>query len=572
MHRDLQKTRPAVGKGATARSRWALPLTALAVIGVAVAFRMWRLGNIPGINGDEAWYGVQAVKMSRGVFDTFRTPSGLPLNPFYIGPLTVLHFVFEPSFTLLRSVAVASGVLALVVNFFFCRRVLGRTTAWFSTMILATLPINIAYSRFGWDQSQGLLFTLPVIYCSLAASRGRSGWWKWLLAGTLAQIAAMIVHPTNVFVAPFLLVATVIAKSAKPPHGERGHGPWRVFPFLLLVLAAGAIVGAVLRGQQETAQFFVNVERLFTGVTVYRYITGSFREIDIIPRTFDAFDMVGSLIFIAMFGLLARFVWKRGRRAELCLLTGSLSSVIGMFLIVQAEQIGPHFERYAICLIAPLSLLISRAVAVRFQSSSQPRVWLLAFSAACGILLTTFASNYFVHFLRTGGRSHAAFRTGEFEPKEAVVRYRVDKNFWFVHAPSGYSTAWPEWKHADYWIVCDGWWTYWPIAYLAERYDNIHVVSSNELAMTPAFESALERGDVMFVFVQGGEDESKAMARMNEFVGDDQQRLFMRGSPFTYAEDEVLAVYTVRRKKPAPKPAPKPGQQGASAQPESSSE
>ncbi len=93
-----------------------------------------------------------------------RTPTGNWLNPFFFAPLVALHALVEPSFELLRITPFASGLLALVVNFFLCRRAFDLRTATISTVALAVLPINIAYSRFAWDASQSLLFTLPVVY------------------------------------------------------------------------------------------------------------------------------------------------------------------------------------------------------------------------------------------------------------------------------------------------------------------------------------------------------------------------------------------------------------------------
>ena len=61
-----------------------------------------------------------------------------------------------------------------------------------STVVLAVLPINIAYSRFGWDSSQSLLFTLPVVHLSLLAIRGPQGR-RWLAGAAAALAAATLV-------------------------------------------------------------------------------------------------------------------------------------------------------------------------------------------------------------------------------------------------------------------------------------------------------------------------------------------------------------------------------------------
>jgi len=93
---------------------------------VAVLLRSLDLGNIPGINGDEAWSGVQALRMLRGDPIDWRTPTGNPINFFFILPLVGLHAVLPASFWLLRIVPLVSGLLALAANYFLCRRAVRR--------------------------------------------------------------------------------------------------------------------------------------------------------------------------------------------------------------------------------------------------------------------------------------------------------------------------------------------------------------------------------------------------------------------------------------------------------------
>ena len=93
-----------------------LLLNALALVLAAVWLRGQALGNIPGVNGDEAWYGVEAWRMLHGQAAGWHTPTGNPLNPLLVGPLALLHLWLPPSIVLLRSVALASGLAALAVN------------------------------------------------------------------------------------------------------------------------------------------------------------------------------------------------------------------------------------------------------------------------------------------------------------------------------------------------------------------------------------------------------------------------------------------------------------------------
>ncbi len=190
---------PLVGRHAqSARTGW-LVFNGTVLLIVAVALRAWHLGNIPGVNGDEAWSGVQAARLLAGESVAWRTPHGNPLNLFLVLPLAALQAIFPPSFTLLRLPSLASGLAALLANYLLCRRAFDSRTATISTLFLALLPIDIAYSRFAWDASQSLLATLFVLYLPIAHCRRRgdtaslSGW------AMLALALAIYIHPTNVF-------------------------------------------------------------------------------------------------------------------------------------------------------------------------------------------------------------------------------------------------------------------------------------------------------------------------------------------------------------------------------------
>lgn len=146
---------------------------ALAMCGLAMFFRFWRLNSIPGLNGDEAWYGMRAFEILSGSellrdSSIWFTPTGNPINPFYMVPSVVLVSMTEPSITALRLPALISGIAALALSFTMCRRVLDPAVATLSTLILTILPVNIPYCRFGWDTSQTLLASVPVVFFAIS--------------------------------------------------------------------------------------------------------------------------------------------------------------------------------------------------------------------------------------------------------------------------------------------------------------------------------------------------------------------------------------------------------------------
>ena len=187
----------------------------MAILAVAIWLRLWKLGNLPGVNGDEAWSGVQALRFLSGESVAWRTPTGNPLNLFHFGPLVILHAWLPPSFGLLRSVAAASGLAALAVNFWLCRKSYDGATAVATTMLLAALPINVAYSRFAWDASQSLLATVLAMHASLIAVRQPDFRRRATAWAILAFGAAVWIHPTNVFIAPLVAVCLAYAWRAE---------------------------------------------------------------------------------------------------------------------------------------------------------------------------------------------------------------------------------------------------------------------------------------------------------------------------------------------------------------------
>ncbi len=76
---------------------------------VAIAVRIVALDRLPGINGDEAWYGVNVNVLLEGGTPFLQTPSGNFLNPVHSLPLLLLSLFTEPSFLVLRVPEVCWG-------------------------------------------------------------------------------------------------------------------------------------------------------------------------------------------------------------------------------------------------------------------------------------------------------------------------------------------------------------------------------------------------------------------------------------------------------------------------------
>ena len=342
----------------------------VAILLVAVFFRIWKLGNVPGVNGDEAWCGVVAVQILRGEPIAWSTPTGNPLNPFFFGPQLLLHALLPPSFTLLRIPAVASGIAVMGLNYWLCRKAFGRRVAVISSLMLAVLPINIAYSRFAWDACQSVLAVTIVMYTATVAAADRRHSKRSSIIALIALGAAVLVHPTNVFIAPL----SVLLLGYRWREELSGTIQWLVTgrPKWLALLAVVTIsvgliwmmlpwverVSAHVIHPSAVGEFVHLYGRLFSGTTVYEFISGV-HSTDA-PSTFLAGQWL-DLAFWAQLLLLGygvrRRIVERPRAVEKCVLLGYASSLIGFYLIAGPQALSPHFERYGMCLIAPGCLL-----------------------------------------------------------------------------------------------------------------------------------------------------------------------------------------------------------------------
>src|SRR6188472_146716 len=161
------------------------------LLGTAIWFRLLRLASVPGLSGDEGWWGVQALAWLAGRPYEPRTTSGNPIDLFFLVPV-------------------------------------------------ALLPTAIAHSRICQDPSQSVFWSGLVVYLALLGVKERDAAGRWLAAAIVLFPVALWTHPTNVFVAPFLLLPIVAPLAARMPASRRAR--IGVAVATAAALAAGLIV------------------------------------------------------------------------------------------------------------------------------------------------------------------------------------------------------------------------------------------------------------------------------------------------------------------------------------------
>ena len=500
---------------------------AVALLAVAVWFRCWDLGSVPGVNGDEAWSGVMAERLLHGQCVPLRTPTGNALNPFFFAPQVLVHRFIDPSFTALRIPALASGLAALLLNFWLCTRAFGPRLAWTTTLIHAVLPTNIAYSRFAWDASQSLLFTLPVMYAGVLAQREPHNRQRWSWIGLFSVAAAVIVHPCNLFVAPFLALHLAVAWHEHALAWWRSPVVRRIGLPLLTVMSVVVAwpvlprVAANIGALENYTAFVQRFGDLFTGATIYEYISGSL---------VSARESSGSAVRIGLESLsivvagLASFALfnsiRRGKSAaDAWLVAGWAASVAGFFAVAGPSAIAPHFERYAICLVAPTVLLLGRALdwwmrpTTQLSAATAPMLLV-----AAAFVLSTFKSQYFHEFKQYGGRSHLTFRTAASEPKQQAMHLIAQ-----AREPG-----------LPLLIQTSEWWLYWPLQYLAYAHNDVKVELRSPDDPRPLDQQALvemETWIVEFAAEEAGWRVQRAWAAMgsNHASGAEQYSIYDAG-------------------------------------------
>ena len=526
---------------------------AIVMLAVAVWLRCDSLGNIPGINGDEAWYGAQAIEWLRGEPVRWQTPPGNPLNPFFFLPVALVHLGLGPSAVALRAAALISGLAALAVNWLLCRRVFDRRTAVVSTLVLAVLPIDIAYSRFAWDASQSVLACLPVVYCSLGALRFPERYDRLLAWAIIAQVVAVWVHPTNIFAGGAIAVAVAWRTRrtlSQPGARVSRHRIARAAAIaglagLALAIWTGRIAGnpgtsriAGIDDLRETlspaglSQCAVLYAQLYSGEAIYQYVAGSQSWLhwphDAVRGGWSADAAVcwlllaGSLILLSARERLGASVnhgrlpvsdqpspraprnvvplpkseGSHGPASDRPLVAAWLLQLAAFVALAGHLGMVPGQERYAMCLIPMGVLILARGLVA--MSRRRPRLWTAAAVAACLLgwfLLADFHEHYVRFVQRTGGDAHRTLRTAAVEPKQAAIEYIV------AGRASGPG-----------WIVASEWWNYQPLRYLAMCEADLHVVTPKQAAEVEEFASALASGRVWYVEFDGSDGLAGARA------------------------------------------------------------
>ena len=452
-------------------------LTVVTVVAIGAAVRLIALDRLPGINGDEGWYAVNAQEYLAGRAYFSETPSGNFVNPFHSGLVLVALLVFDPTLLVLRLPAALWNLLLIALAYPLLAPPLGKRAALLATAVLCISPPLVAQARIGWDPSSPPFFSLLAM---AAALRDRP------VLAALAGLAGIAAHPSAIFLAP---VAGIVWLH----HGVRYYTAlplrWRGVVRLLLAAggAAGLIAGFFVARRMAHSGLLSSIEtvvarvaspaswmdtglgfvRLFSGVTTALDFSG---PID--PRLLQFSDLV--VIAAAVAAIVVAWTTRRAAPPpwSAWLLAAVGVGLIAYHVVAGPQSLQPGFERYATCLIVPIAILCG--VTLDALVGRARRLGNAASAVLWSTLALVLAVGYFVPLAARGGDGphHEAYRTGAEEPKLAAFR--------FIERDSRGLTPVA--------VFAQDWWLYWPIRYLASPVqDRIKVepLGSQGLALFP---------------------------------------------------------------------------------------
>ena len=416
------------------------------IVATALYFRGYALGTLPGLIGDEAWYGVQAQRLLEGADIGLRTPTGNVPGLIQMGSLVLLHSLFQPSALLLRLPTFLSSLAAIAVCYSIGRRFFGPAAGMAALLLMACLPVNIAYARLGWDPSHAPLLVLIATHAVLAGRR---------LLAALVFALALSNHPAAVFTAPFLTLAFLGFDLAS--KGCAAFPRAIAFAAMLGLAILGSLIWSPNAGHYlhpshivgrlfhpvAWAEFALGFGRLLSGDTIYIFIAGQG-----LGAWQAAIDVAFILAMVALIAGGSVHVFRNRDWQFAGILFGWLISLVLLFLIGGTDVVRPAFERFVVPMVPVTALTIAVLVERLSRDKMRKQVFHAALAAICVALLAGFWSHYLRPLERGENRPNPSLWVGLPQLNPIAARHIL-----------------ADVRDHDALVIAEDWWSYWPIAY-----------------------------------------------------------------------------------------------------------
>jgi hypothetical protein len=362
----------------------------------AILLRLFALGNIPGLLGDEAWGYAQVQLFLKGIDYTLITPSGRLYSPIHALIIYITRAA-EPFW--IRFPAFLQGSITAVISYNQFKKITSKDTALISALILSTFPVHFLYSRYAWECSLIPLFGIFITKFILEKC--------WIKAVALILISFPLVHPTMIFFLPPLLL---------PFYNElkdKNLLPKLIYQIIfacILIIAAGLYV------------FFHDMPiyiPTFEGFMKYTLGVSDFWSGTIIsqkPKNY--FILIFNLIFLSCVISLSVLHFKKFKKFEKKFFIGMGISLFLLFLLRSVTPVIAGHERAILFSGVPLCLYLGLLLS-HFRWGKIVGMFLSVVYIGIIVFL------YFAPFLETGGQGIQT-HTGPEDPKYAATKWVLE--------------------------------------------------------------------------------------------------------------------------------------------------
>lgn len=451
-------------------------LSILLLAGVSLVFRFLDLGRVPGINGDEGWYGVQVERRLAGEPYARQAPTGVLVDPFQPPTEALLIRLFGPSFLVLRLPVAIWQCVGLLAVLFLHRWVYGDwLEAALVALLLSAMPMHMGYSRFSWAPSYLLSTAALVLYPALRGTEHGIERWPILLLAAGA-ILSMWSHLTAVMCVALVLaaVATTGRRKLAELFRERRCIAAIIALLMLAVVAGGFLALCNISGRdpltfiasaaQSVQTLSGNPSEALSSVTIIGDLVSGRRAFQYFAGLPDTSGLIESRIALVAVIVATITLLRSSRSAD-------RAQAVLWFLIPWALLLTGSIyrlnvygnERYVIWIVTAAAPLLVRGL---FQLQSRVLPHSPRFVSA-GILLAVTAfflvqtwTEYF-RPISTGSyrmSAHRTWWTGPQEPKAQAARLIATEA---AALPAGTLTSGKKIE-----VYAQDWWLQYPVQYL----------------------------------------------------------------------------------------------------------
>lgn len=444
----LQELRGELGAG------W---LLWVGLVCLGVLARLIWLDHLPGLNGDETWYGIQTFRLFHGLPLAWNMlPGSRPL----FSPISFLSqfppgFLGVASILWLRAPTVLASLLSLVLVYRW-KSWLGRREALMLTLLLAVAPAQICYARFGWDPS----LTPFLLILLISASRRQLAW------GLAGGLLGMATHPFFVYALPVGVLLWVCR--VRPQWTQRLVLGTLVTCLALLTLPLPSPIGEIEAEWRDPLRFASGVVDLLDGESTFAYLVD--REKAQLGGNVAA--VVGVLLPL----LMAFSAWQAARKGRTTLAAVGACALwiwAGHYNLLGTHTVIYQHDRNGLLMLVPIYLwAVAQGSA---WTAKHPRwAWGLVFGLSLWLTWRDW-DRYLLDLRWHGTRSHRAFLCAPRDPREEALELACQ----YLQPGCG--------------IITDDHWNFYPLTYfgLPKNVVVLHISS------VPDLKSALLQGWVV---------------------------------------------------------------------------